>query len=87
MYMLSEDQETAYKKVKRMKAYKIAAWDDSLIKNYKQYFDYIWYKVLNEIDLYIEQEETPLTQQQALTAGKWLKENQYLTIEFKNMKI
>jgi hypothetical protein len=84
---LTSSQEKAVNQAKRLKAYKIANWDHTKVNTYKCYFDYIWYNVLKEIDLQQDNEDTPLTQQQAITAAKWILENQYLTKEFKTMKL
>lgn len=83
--------EKALKKWKRIKVSKLAITNDREEGNYESYFDYIWWRSLHEYDLYreneIDEEEDHLDKRSATTTLKWLKENQNLTTEFKDVKI
>ncbi len=83
---IEEQQKKALKRLWRMKVASVMN-DDYVESENESYFDFVWWQVLHEYDLFIEGECDDLTKAQAETAKRWLKETQHLTIEHKNMKL
>lgn len=84
--------EQAMKKLSRIKVGRLYN-DDKPDKSWKSEFDFVWWMVLTELDVYRENfcygddDVDHLDKNSAKTAYKWLKETQHLTIEFKDSSI
>ncbi|MEG1482586.1 hypothetical protein [Clostridium sp.] len=85
-----EKIEKALKKWNRLKVSQLALIDNC--DEHENYFDHIWWRTLHEYDMYdegqIDEEfkNEHLNKQTAKTTYKWLKDNQDLTIEFKDVQ-
>lgn len=81
MLILTQEEKQAVKECKKLKAYKIR--DD----NNEENFSDIYYHVLHEADMYEWGEETDLKKSGYIAAKQWLLKYQYLSADFKNIKL
>lgn len=82
--------EQAMKKLSRIKVGRLYN-NDIPDNSWKSEFDFTWWMVLVECDLYrqgeIDEDDEHLDSKSLKTALKWLKETQHLTTEFRETKI
>lgn len=82
--MVTIDQNNALKKLDKLKVSDIMIRDEFYQNEYKCYFDSMWWSALRELDMFQENQDSELTLVSARATKKWLKDNQCLTIEYKD---
>lgn len=70
----SKEQKTAI-----LELLELAVEKYRLKEPYLETFDEIWFRVLHEVDMYIEGEETSMRYPSVVKAANWLKKYQHLT--------
>lgn len=85
--IVTVDQAKALKKLDKLKVSDVMIRDEFYQGEYKCYFDSMWWSTLREFDLFKENQESELTKVSAKSTEKWLKDNQRLTIEYKDDNI
>lgn len=87
---LTKEQQTAVKDLGKLRINDIRSNDIASYQyggEYKCYFDFIWWDVLREYDLWVEKEHEELSKRDGEDTKKWLKKYQKLTEEFNKVEI